>query len=226
MVQRLANVTFLHWRYPAAIVQARLPAGMTVDTLEGTAWVSVVPLLMNRIRPPKLPPVPWLSTFPETNLRTYVRGPDGGSGVFFLSLDAARLPAVLAGRAGFGLRYAWSAMSLRRTGDELRYRGRRRWPGPAGAGCDARVRFGEPVPDERLTDLDLFLTARYRLYSRFGGRLVVGAMAHPPWRLRRARLIDLRQDLIQAAGLPGPDHDPLVHAADGVTARIGMWRPV
>jgi uncharacterized protein YqjF (DUF2071 family) len=219
-------LTFLHWRYPADVVQARLPEGLTVETFDGTAWVGLVPFLMDRVRAPRLPALPWLSRFPETNVRTYVRGPDGRTGIWFLSLDADRLPPVLAARTTYGLPYFWSSMSARRAGDQVIYRARRRWPGPTGARCDARVEFGEALAGPELTTLDHFLTARYRLYSTLAGRLIAADAEHPPWPLRRVAVRELRQDLVQAAGLPAPDHDPVLHASDGVEVRIGLWRPV
>lgn len=66
------NQTFLHWPYEPAAVLALLPPGLTVDEYDNAAWVS----LMSRVRPPGLPATSLVS-FPETNLRTYVRLPDG-----------------------------------------------------------------------------------------------------------------------------------------------------
>lgn len=225
MHQHWRWLTFLHWRYPAEAVQARLPDGLTVETFDGAAWVGLVPFHMDRVRAPGLPALPWLCCFPETNVRTYVRGRDGHSGIWFLSLDADRLPAVVTARATYGLPYFWSSMSVQRDGDQLCYRARRRWPGSAGARCDARVDFGEAWEERQLGPLDHFLTARFRLYSTVAGRLVVAEAEHPPWSLRRASVRQLRQDLLPASGLPEPDHEPVVHAADGVPVRIGRWRP-
>jgi hypothetical protein len=226
MIHHWRWLTFLHWRYPAEVVQARLPRGLEVETYDGAAWVGLVPFLMDGVRPPGLPALPWLSRFPETNVRTYVRGPDGRTGIWFLSLDAARVPAVVAARATYGLPYFWSAMAVRRGGDRVGYRCRRRAPGPVGARCDAEVEFGQAWAEDRLTTLDHYLTARFRLYSTVAGRLVAADAEHPPWPLRHARVVGLRQDLVQAAGLPVPDHDAMVHASDGVRVRIGPWRPV
>lgn len=226
LTQRLRWLAFLHWRYPAEVVQSRLPAGLTVESFDGTAWVGLVPLLIDEVRVARLPALPWLSRFPQTNLRTYVRGPDGGTGVWFLSLDAARLAVVLGGRLGYGLLYFWSSMSVRRTGAELSYRFRRRWPGPGGAGGGIEVVLGGPRDHATLTPLDQFLIDRHRLYSALAGRLVVAELAHPPWPLRQVRLRQLRQDLVTAAGLPAPDHDPVLHGSDGVPVRLGRWRPV
>lgn len=225
MTQHWRWLTFLHWRYPVEVVQARVPEGLRVEAFDGTAWVGLVPFLMDRVRAPRLPALPWLSRFPETNLRTYVRGPDGRTGIWFFSLDADRLPAVVTARASYGLPYFWSSMSVRRTGDQLLYRSRRRWPGPDRVRCDARVELGEPWDGALLTTLDHFLTARHRLYSTFRGRLVVAEAEHPPWQLRRAEVRQLRQDLLPAAGLPAADQEPMVHASDGAEVRIGRWRP-
>jgi uncharacterized protein YqjF (DUF2071 family) len=177
---------------------------------------------MRGVRPPALPPLPWLSHFPETNVRTYVRGPDGGSGIYFLSLEATRLPAVLAAQLILGLPYRWSTGSIHADRSTLRYNGRRRWPDPAGAGYRIQIRVGNAIPDEELERLDHFLTARYRLYTIHAGRLLSIDAQHPPWPLYRATVEELQQDLLQAVGLPDLDRPPLVHASPGVRVRIGL----
>lgn len=89
------------------------PAGLTVETFDGSAWIGLTPFLMEGVRAPGVPAVPWLSRFPEINVRTYVRDGRGRSGIWFLSSDAARLPAVLAARASYRLPYFWSDMAVR-----------------------------------------------------------------------------------------------------------------
>ncbi|MDI6103096.1 DUF2071 domain-containing protein [Actinoplanes sp. NEAU-A12] len=225
MIQRWRRMTFLHWRYPVEAVGPLLPAGLTPDAEDGQVWVGMLPFLMDEVRPPWVPGLPWLSTFPETNLRTYVRGPDGGAGIFFFSLDAARLPAVVAARVGLNLPYRWSRMSLRTDGDVTEYRGNRLYE-PRGAGYRVRVRTGEAFPIAELGQIDHYLTTQYRLYTVVGGRLVSVDVWHPPWVLHRAEVLDLRQDLTAAAGLPAPHGSPLVHSSPGVRTRIGLPRVV
>jgi uncharacterized protein YqjF (DUF2071 family) len=227
MYHHWRQLSFLHWPYPPAVVQALLPAPLEVDTFDGAAWVGLVPFLMDRVRAAGLPALPWASRFPETNVRTYARGPDGQSAIWFLSLDAARLPAVLAARASYRLPYFWSGMSVRHEGTRLAYRAQRRWPAPRGGRCDADVEVGARYGQEELGELDHFLTARYCLYTVIAGRLAIALAAHGPWPLRRARVVDLEQDLLAAAGLPAPGGAPLVHASDdGVHVRVGRWRLV
>ncbi|WP_045746739.1 MULTISPECIES: DUF2071 domain-containing protein [Actinoplanes] len=223
MIQQWRQLTFLHWRYPAEAVRRLLPAGLTPDTAGSDVWVGLIPFMMREVRPPWLPELPWLSAFAETNLRTYVRGPDGEPGIYFFSLDAARLPAVIAARAGLNLPYRWSAMSLRTDGDVIDYRGVRRAE-PRGASYRIRVRTGAEFPEAELGELDHFLTTRGRLYTTVGGRLITVEVWHPDWPLHRAELLELRQDLTAAAGLPDPAGAPLVHYSPGVRTRIGLPR--
>src|SRR5689334_16689844 len=92
MLQGWHEITFFHWSAEPALVQQRLPPGLTVDIINEQAWVSLTPFLLTGLRPPLFPRRLGL-TFPEMNLRTYVRGPSG-PGIWFFSLDAARLSAV------------------------------------------------------------------------------------------------------------------------------------
>ncbi|MEV4800580.1 DUF2071 domain-containing protein [Nonomuraea sp. NPDC049421] len=223
MYHRWARMTFLHWRYHPDQVQAQLPAGLTAETFDGSAWVGLTPFLMRDVRLPGLPALPRLSVFPETNLRTYVRDERGRTGIWFLSLDAGRLAAVLGGRGGYGLPYAWSDMSVETRDGRTRYRCRRRLPGPYGARCDVDVTLGLPLRERERDDLAHFLTARFRLFSLVAGRLVTAEVEHPPWPLHHAQLDGLDQDLVRAAGLPAAEGPPLVHGSPGVPVRVGMW---
>lgn len=215
-------ITFLHWRYPPAVVQSFLPPGLTAETSGGTAWIGLTPFLMEGVRPPGLPAVPWLSRFGEINVRTYVHDDHDRNGIWFLSLDAARLPAVLAARVGYRLPYFWSEVDVRIAGDRIGYHGRRRRPA-AEARCVAEVQMGSPLAEAERDELAHFLTARYRLFTLVAGRLAAAEAEHPPWPLRRAEVLRLDQDLLQRAGLPAPAGDPLVHASPGVPVRIGIW---
>ena len=128
MLQRWERLTFLHWSYDPAAVQHLLPDNLRVETHDGAAWVGLVPFFM-RVTTAGGLSLGRLSNLCETNVRTYVRDHEGRSGVWFFSLDAARLGAVVVARTTYRLPYFWSSMRLAQRGDEIAYSCQRRVPG-------------------------------------------------------------------------------------------------
>jgi uncharacterized protein len=128
--QAWRTVTFVHWRYPAAWLQASLPPGLSVEEYDGSAWLTLTPLQMRDVRLPGTPAVPGLSVFPETNLRTYVRGPGGQPGLWFFSLDAASAWITIGARLLLGAPYFRAELDIT-TGDSFCYSGKRTGPTPA-----------------------------------------------------------------------------------------------
>ena len=218
MFQRWQNLTFLHWRYEPEMIQRLLPPGLALDTFDGSAWVGLTPFLLYDLRPPFTPAAPWISRFPETNVRTYVKGPDGERGIWFFTLEADRLLAVLAARALYRLPYRWAAMRVwQRDGQVMEYRSRRKRPFGR-AQTDITIARGERIVPG---PFDNFLTARYRLYTTFGQRIAFADIEHPPWPLQRGRVLELEQDLIQHSGVPAPAGEPVVHFSRKLDVRIG-----
>jgi len=207
MRQSWRDLTFLHWSYDPAAVRPLLPPGLDLDIHDGAAWIGLVPFRIVGLTLPRAPSVPWLSNFAETNLRTYVVDAAGLRGVWFFSLDAARLAAVLGARVRFALPYYWARMSIERHADSISYRSRR-----LRAATDIEVGIGEPLTTP--SELEIFLTARYRLYAQRGGRLLKADVEHAPWPLRRAEPLRVMESLTAAAGLPAPTGTPLGHFAD------------
>jgi uncharacterized protein YqjF (DUF2071 family) len=224
VVQSWRQVTFLHWPLAADVVAARLPPGLEPDLWEGQAWVSLTPFLVEGHRVSPLPAVPGLSRFPETNLRTYVRGPGGVDGLWFFSLEADSALTVVAAWAGTGVPYRWSAMGIE-TGETITYTARRRPPHQP-HGHRIVVRPGAPVPGEEVSERDHFLTGRWRAYTTIAGLLAVVPVEHQPWPLHRAEVVEMEEDLFAAAGLPPPGAPPLVGYSTGVDARLGLVRPI
>lgn len=221
MKQGWWDLTSVHWRYDAEAVRQVLPAGLEVDTFDGSAWVGLIAFSMRGVGVPGLPGVPYLGSFPEVNVRTYVIR-DGVPAVWFCSLDINRLIPTLVARTTYRLPYCWGSANHGRSGDVVTTRVRRRWP-HRGPRTDLTVEVGEPVVDP--TDLDIFLTARWGLYSHGGrGRVRYAAVEHVRWPLNTARLVQVDDSLIVAAGLAAPVGEPHVLFSDGVAVRIGLPR--
>lgn len=226
MIHRWEDLAFLHWPIEASDVRAILPEELEIDTFEGSGWIGILPFECS-IRLPGTPFAPWLSTFHEVNVRTYVIGPEG-PGIWFLSLDAARLGAVMMARRGaYRLPYMWAKMRTRRTPTTIRYESQRRWPSPSGPRCRIELEIGSERALNDKTDREHFLMERYRLYSPDPGHpdaasgIATAVVEHPPWTLREVKLLHLEQSLIEAAGLPAPIGPPYASFSDGVETRFG-----
>lgn len=224
MLQGWKDLSYIHWPYDPPVVQRLLPDHLEVDTFEGQAWVGLVAFRMEGIRIPRSPAIPYFGTFPETNVRTYVRGPDARPGVWFDSLDINRLLPVLVARASYRLPYMWSTMTIDHDGHLVSYQMQRRWPGPKGILSNFTIKRREPIDPADITPLEHFLTARWGLFTQLRSRLAYAPVDHPAWPLEQAELTQLDDHLLAAAGYPPPSGDPLVHYSPGVDVRIGLPR--
>jgi uncharacterized protein YqjF (DUF2071 family) len=209
MYQQWRDLLFLHWEYPADVIQATLPEGLFVDLFEERAYLGIVPFFMRNIRPRRLPAVPGISNFMELNLRTYVHDGAGVPGVWFYSLDVNQPVAVAVARRFFHLPYQFARMEAQRgEGGKIRYQSRRA-AGDAGPSV-FEYAPGAALPAAAPGTLEFFLVERYRLYSLGGAGLRRGAVAHPPYPLAVARLTAWDEELTVLDGFRAtgraPDH--------------------
>lgn len=220
LTQSWLDLAFLHWAADPDVVARLLPAGTQPDSLDGVTYIGLVAFRMHRVGWFGLPGIPYLGSFPETNVRLYSVDAHGRRGVVFRSLDASRLLPVAVGRAAFRLPYVWSRMEVRRQGGTITYTSRRRWPGPRGAHSSLAVRVGSPV--EEPSELEHFLTARWGMHSLFFGHSLYLPNTHPRWPLHRAELLHWDENLVVSAGLPAPAEEPVsVLYSPGVPVRFG-----
>jgi uncharacterized protein YqjF (DUF2071 family) len=160
-----------------------VPEPLKIQEFEGTAWIGLVPFRMTGVMRRPWPDLPWVSAFPELNVRTYVEH-DGKPGVWFLSLDATNALAVWAARRFFHLPYFRAAMSASSNGDEFKYISRR-----AGAEFAASYKPVSAVYQAAPGSLEHWLTERYCLYALApDGSLWRTNVHHLPWPLQSAEV--------------------------------------
>lgn len=226
MLQQWRHLLFLHASFEPEVIQETLPPGLTVDTFPDAhgremAWIGLVPFTMQGIRLRGLPALPWLSSFHETNVRTYVHHNGGAPGVWFYSLDAARWLACIAARLSFGLPYFHARMCLE-VDRVIRYRSERK---AKRAELDLSYKLGSPISPPQPGSLEFFLVERYRLYSMLRGNLFEGLVHHAPYSLKSATLESCQESLLAASELPTPEFSSFLYSS-GVDVEIFSPRRV
>ena len=224
MVQTWENLVYLHWAYEPEQVQSLLPEGLLVDTFAGNAYVGLIPFQMRGIGVPHLPAVPYLGTFPEVNVRTYVIR-NGIPGVWFFSLDINRMLPTFVARTTYSLPYCFGKVShgVQQVDNTsvVETLVQRRWPHGVEASTELRVEVGNKI--DVPSDFEHFLSARWGLYSQtLRKKIRYAPVSHEPWPLHRATALHIDDSLVQAAGLPTPTGE--VHAlfSPGVSVRVGL----
>ena len=204
--QSWRDLLFAHWPVAAEVIRPFVPDTLEVQEFDGTSWIGVVPFRMSGVMRRPWPDMPYLSAFPEINVRVYVER-DGKPGVWFFSLDATNPLAVWAARRFFHLPYFRSDIRIKASSHSIQYTAKRR---EAEQTAEFRACY-KPVStvfEAAPGTLDHWLTERYCLYTASSeGRLYRCEVHHLPWPLQRAEaLIDLNTICIANNGieLPGP----------------------
>ncbi|HEY1528742.1 MAG TPA: DUF2071 domain-containing protein [Candidatus Angelobacter sp.] len=221
MKQKWHDLLFAHWPLAPDKIRPLVPKELELDLRDGAAWVAVAPFWMSGVRGRWAPPLPFLTKFCELNVRTYVRC-QGVPGVYFFSLDAASLPAVLGARATYKLPYFHAAMLIRSSGESFEYTSSRLQE-PRPANFHARYR---PISAPRVRNknsIESFLTERYCLYTVDKGHVLRAYIHHAPWQLQDAEAEFDLNTMAQAAGIDLPDTKPLLHFSRNL--EVLVWWP-
>ncbi len=223
MAQTWHDLLFAHWPVDLGALRLLLPPQLQIDTCKGQAWLGVVPFRMTGVRLRGMPALPWLSAFPELNVRTYVTC-GGKPGVWFFSLDAGNSLAVAIARAWFHLPYFRARMSCIEMAGWIQYQGERTHRGALSGLLTGRYRPISEVFSARRETLEYFLTERYCLYTTDGrGRIIRGEIHHPPWLLQEAEAEFTRNTIAEASGVKLPARRPLLHFAR--RQDVIVWQP-
>lgn len=216
--QSWRDLLFAHWPVRAADIRRFVPAPLRVQEFDGTSWVGLVPFRMAGVMRRPLPDLPWISAFPELNVRLYVEH-EGKPGVWFLSLDAANRLAVWAARRFFHLPYFNARITVEETGDGIRYTARR----PAGEPfLEARYRPTSPSYEGAPGTLEHWLAERYCLYAQSpDGTLWRNEVHHLPWPLQTAEAEFFRNTYLSSHGLQVPRDPVTLHFARRVD--VVVW---
>jgi uncharacterized protein YqjF (DUF2071 family) len=199
------NLVMMNFRVDPGILEPLVPAGVTLDTWKGIAFVSLVGFVFANTRVLGLA-IPGHRTFDEVNLRFYVRRSVDGEvrrGVTFLREFVPRIAIATTARLLYNEPYRAVPMrhtvgSLRSDGvpQQLQYRWHAggRWAAitalPQGDGGEAAAGSEEE-----------FITEHYWGYTRQrDGGTVEYQVAHPKWRVWSCATMPLAGELAKMYG--------------------------
>jgi uncharacterized protein YqjF (DUF2071 family) len=212
------DLLFMHWKVNHDSLARLLPKGVEIDTFDGSPWIGIVPFRMTGVAPRYFPNIPFVSSFPELNVRTYVTV-GGKPGVWFFCLEATNPIAVRVARKFFHLPYMDAKINLRRCESDdqckwIGYDSTRSHRGEPAAKLKLEYRpIGSPFLAQPNT-LESFLTARYCLYSSDPkGNIYRGEVDHAPWELRGAQAIIKNNTMTDWLNIDLPDEAPILHYA-------------
>lgn len=213
MKQTWHDLLFAHWEIDVDLIKPYIPNSLDIDTYDGKAWIGVIPFHMSGIRLRYLPEIPHTSKFPEINVRTYVTYKGEKPGVFFFSLDATNLLAVMTAKYFFRLPYFHADISVKKEQDTIKYHSSRKNT------YEKRIFCGKykPITDvfeAKKHSLDYWLIERYCLYTTHNNRLFRGEINHKPWPLQRANADILTNSMIPIKDFNPQNQVPILHYAN------------
>lgn len=221
MGQTWLDLLFAHWKLEPAALRPHVPRPLKLDTFDGAAWIAVTPFVVSGLRLAPTPPVPYLSRFPEINVRTYVTL-SGKPGIFFFSLDAASSFAVSSARRLYRLPYFEADMSASRSAGRVEYTSKRTDARGHAARFVARYGPVGPTQPAKPGSLEHFLTERYCLYTLGdGGEPLRAEIHHPPWPLQPAKA-EIAVNTMPPPEIELPDERPLLHFS--ARQDVLLWR--
>ena len=217
--QEWRHLSFLHWIVDKKYILPYIPKGLELDTYNNDAYISTIPFLMKDVRPRFLPSLNYISTFPEFNIRTYVKYKNK-SGVFFLTLDAQSKITCLFAPYAYGLPYRYAKGSVQSKNMTYSWRSKRLSDSAELKGyCKP---FGEHMTASR-GSLEEFLFERYCLFTLINNKLCIGYVAHKPWVYQKGEAeLEINSFTgVYNLGIKNLLKPDLVHISDGL--KVKSW---
>ncbi len=182
---------------------------MEIDTFEGSAWIGIVPFQVKNTRGRSTPAIPFISSYLEVNVRTYVKY-GGRTGVYFFSLDADQLLAVLGAKLAYGLQYKQADITFQ---EEPYYEIESSQIPVSDENAKIKIRY-TPETEVFFAEegtLEYWFTERYCLWTKRGSKLIRGDIHHTKWELQRAQAEITQEKLIPFVDQEILEKPPLLH---------------
>lgn len=221
--QSWCDLLFAHWPVSKKILLPHVPEKLCIQEFDGTSWIAVVPFRMEGVMRRPFPDLPYISAFPELNVRVYVEY-QGKPGVYFFSLDATNPFAVWAARKFFHLPYYRAKINIANESQNFQYNSRRIDRRGTPAELDVKYRPISNVYHAKKGTLEHFLTERYCLYADLpDGTLTRTEVHHIPWPLQKAEAEVKKNTMTDSFGIHFKEQPALLHFAQNID--VAVWSP-
>ncbi|WP_100011513.1 YqjF family protein [Lentibacillus sediminis] len=218
MTQKWEHLLFAHYEVNPQVLKPHLPPGLELDTYDGRAWMTVIPFRVSGMRLRGTLHIPYLHTYLELNVRTYVKK-NGLSGIYFFSLDADKLPAVLGARV-LTLPYFSATMAMSEKAGAYRFISERKHGRNAVIDCKYKPTGESYFPKK--DSLASWLLERYWLWTYKRGVLFKGGIHHKQWDVYHTSADISGGNLFPFAPAPDISSSVLLHYA--AARRVLFWK--
>ncbi|WP_035512642.1 YqjF family protein [Halalkalibacillus halophilus] len=217
MSQRWENLLFIHYPVKKEAIKECIPDGLELDCFQGDAWVTIIPFEVTDMHLRGTSSIPYLHSYLELNVRTYVKL-NGVHGIYFFSLDADKILAVIGARSAT-LPYYYAKMSMLKDGDTFSYESQRRGRNGASFKSSYCPNSSIWIPEE--DTLDAWLFERYYAWAVKGRFLVEVEIHHLPWDVQEVEASFQTSNLLPSGLESADEGEVLFHYAKA--KRVLLW---
>lgn len=226
------DMLFVHWPIEPERLRSHIPAQLTLDTFDGSAWLAILPHYVAEV---KARSIPNRISFPQLNFRTYV-SKDGYSGVYFIDLYGGNRLGTEVGKRVFGLPYNQANMSFSRSDDEIEFRCSNSRQNGESTLFKTRYRPNGERFQASPDSIEEFLIERSRYYvptdrddspsnrhtPLHDVTIRTGDIVHEPWQLQSAQAAILTNKIFETNGIEAPTTEPIFHYSRRFDSKFGL----
>ncbi|MCJ7842651.1 DUF2071 domain-containing protein [Lederbergia sp. NSJ-179] len=185
MTQTWNHLLFCHWPIDEKVIQPLIPPEFELDKFAGKAWLGVIPFQVTDMRIRGLPKPPYLHTYLELNIRTYVTY-KGTPGIYFLALDADKWSAVWGGKIGALLPYRKANMEMQERKNRIHFQSKPLDPSQKERTLSIQYQPISESYSPTTDSLEYWLFERYCFFILFKNRVFRGDIHHNHWKVSQA----------------------------------------
>lgn len=188
MAQAWHHLLFCHWEADKDEIEKLLPEELKVDLYQDKAYIGIVPFKAKNTRMRHLPRPPYIHTFLEMNIRTYVTY-KGVPGIYFLTMEADKWLAVTGPRVASFLPYRKARMHMSEKRNWIHFQSETIGPDKEQNSLDVLYRPAgkpfSPYPDS----LAYWLFERYCYFTVHKNTVYRGDIHHSRWSVHEAEVM-------------------------------------